>query len=505
MAHGLAGKDAGTGAARYERHRPEQTLLYQLVETHYPAFAERMASDGRPLPDYVRREFEAFLKCGRLEHGFLRVRCTDCHRERLVAFSCKKRGFCPSCGARRMTETAALLVDDILPPEPVRQWVLSFPYALRFLFAARPEVMGRVLGIVYRILSTHPIKKAGLSRATASTGAVTLIQRFGGALNLNVHFHMLLLDGVYVGDGTQVRFCRIKAPDRTELMMLVREISKRVGRYLERQGLLVRDAENCYLALEPRDEEALSGVLGSSITYRVAVGPRQGEKAFTLQTVPERTPENSDRVAQAAGFSLHAGVAAAADEKSKRERLCRYITRPAIAERRLSLTDKGQVLYTLKTPWSDGTTHVYFEPLDFMARLAALVPKPRVNLIRYHGIFAPNSPARGLITPAKRGRGTCQGTQPTQSAKTGIESRAAMTWAQRLKRVFKIDVETCEACGGQVAIIASIEDPVVIKKILSHLENTAPSSTTPRLPHTRAPPSPLPLFGQMRKAFTTVR
>jgi hypothetical protein len=84
-------------------------------------------------------------------------------------------------------------------------------------------------------------------------------------------------------------------------------------------------------------------------------------------------------VAQASGFSLHAGVAAGADEQAKRERLCRYITRPAIAERRLSLTDTGQVRYTLKTPWTDGTTQVFFEPLDFMARLAALVPKPRAS------------------------------------------------------------------------------------------------------------------------------
>jgi ribosomal protein S27E len=136
------------------------------------------------LPDYVQREFEAYLKCGRLEHGFMRVRCENCHVERLVAFSCKRRGFCPSCGARRMAESAALLVDAVFPCQPVRQWVLSFPYPLRFLFASRPVIMGRVLGIVYRAIATHLIKKAGFTKKTARTGAVTLIQRFGGALNL---------------------------------------------------------------------------------------------------------------------------------------------------------------------------------------------------------------------------------------------------------------------------------------------------------------------------------
>jgi len=96
----------------------------------------------------VQWEFEDYLKCGRFEHGFLRVRCDTCHAEHLVAFSCKRRGFCLSCGARRMAESAALLM------EPIRQWLLSVLFPLRFLFASRPDVMGRVLGIVYRAWSS---------------------------------------------------------------------------------------------------------------------------------------------------------------------------------------------------------------------------------------------------------------------------------------------------------------------------------------------------------------
>jgi hypothetical protein len=95
-----------------------------------------------------------------------------------------------------MTESAALLVDEVFPEQPVRQSVLSVPFPLRFLFASRPAIMGRVLGIVYRCIATHLIKKAGFTRKTAQTDAVTLIQRFGSALNLNVHLHMLFLDGV---------------------------------------------------------------------------------------------------------------------------------------------------------------------------------------------------------------------------------------------------------------------------------------------------------------------
>jgi ribosomal protein S27E len=172
----------------YVRHRPEATLLYELVEQRYPEFVAAREVSGRPLPRYVQDEFEAYLKCGRLEHGFLRVRCEACHAEKLVAFSCKRRGFCPSCGARRMTNCAALLADEVLPAKPIRQWVLSLPFALRFLLATDPHALTQVLGIVYRTISACVLNKARLARASGATGAVTLIQRFGSALNLNIHF-----------------------------------------------------------------------------------------------------------------------------------------------------------------------------------------------------------------------------------------------------------------------------------------------------------------------------
>ena len=129
----LPGREArlDAGAPPYQRHRPERTLLYRLVDEYYPAFLEQLTVEGRSVPGYVRREFEAYLQCGRLEHGFLRVRCDTCHAEQLVAFSCKRRGFCPSCGARRMAECATLLIDDVLPHQPMRQRRLSRHDGLR--------------------------------------------------------------------------------------------------------------------------------------------------------------------------------------------------------------------------------------------------------------------------------------------------------------------------------------------------------------------------------------
>ena len=348
--------------------------------------------------------------------------------------------------------------------------------------------MGRVLGIVYRAISSHLINKAGFTRKTAQTGAVTLIQRFGSALNLNVHFHMLFLDGVYTTTPWgKSRFHRTNAPGQQELVALVHTISHRVAGFLEREGILERDEQNSYLNLEEGEEDPMQQVLGCSVSYRIAIGPQQGRKVFTLQTLPSW--EDDDRFAQVAkesGFSLHAGVAAQRWERQKLERLCRYITRPAVSEKRLSMTPSGNIRYQLKTPYNDGTTHVIFGPLDCIAKLAALVPKPRVNLTRFHGVFAPNSKHRVDVTPAKRGKGCAR---QENEDKTPEQRHQAMTWAQRLKRVFNIDVSVCPTCGGDSRVIACIEDQAVIDKILAHLMKQGALPPPPELlPATRASP-----------------
>ena len=222
--------------------------------------------------------------------------------------------------------------------------------------------MTGVLGIVYRAIATHLNHKAGYTQKTAHTGAVTLIQRLGSALNLNIHFHMLFVDGVYVNGakGAIVRFRQVKEPSSGELNQLVHQIAHRAGRYLERQGWLERDAENDYLALDTADDDPLSVLQGPSIAYRIALGPQAGRKVFTLQTL---SPVDSDEmhratVGQVAGFNLHAGVAARGDQRRKLERLCCYVTRPAVSEQRLSLTAQGKVRYQRKTPYRDGTAHV---------------------------------------------------------------------------------------------------------------------------------------------------
>ncbi len=200
---------------------------------------------------------------------------------------------------------------------------------------------------------------------------------------------------------------------------------------------------------------------------------------LTLQSVPgfDVNP-TQQRCAEAQGFSLHAEVRCAMNQRHKLEPLCRTITRPGIANERLTLNSAGDVVLQLKSPYQDGTTHIVMSPLEFMQRLAALVPRPRLNLIRYHGVLAPNAKWRAEIVP-----GRALSANDTSADLDGAPHHSAsarMSWARLLKRVFDIDLEHCPHCGGTLKIIAVIEGPAVIAKLLAHLG--LPTRAPPRSP-----------------------
>ena len=361
--------------------------------------------------------------------GFLRLRCGDCAHEKLVAFSCKRRGCCPACGARRMAETAAHLVEHVMPQVPVRQWVVSCPIPLRHLFATQPQLLSPVLQVIHRALSTFVITHAGLTRKQAQTGAVTLIQRFGSAANLNIHLHGLLLDGVYRLTDSGPVFQAIPAPSAEQLQTVLTRIITRILKILTRNGALIEEHGLPYL-VDPDADPSLAPLHVAACTYRIALGPRAGQKVLTwkdpsLRLASQEMPQSQGCVS-AQGFSLHADTRCAPQQRQTLERLCRYITRPALGHKRLSRTPAGEVVLQLKTPYRDGTTHLVMTPLEFLQRLAALVPRPRLHLIRFHGVLAPNTALRAQIVPseAEPAPNTDEGNGECSAAST----RARMSW-----------------------------------------------------------------------------
>src|SRR6059036_797783 len=204
----------------YRPRNPEDSLLYRTIAGHLETFLARQRERGREVPQFVEREMRAYLSCGILACGFLRLKCESCGKDRLLPLSCKGRSVCPSCCGRRMVDTAAHLVDRVFPRVPVRQWVLSLPFALRYRLAYDSSLTTAVLQVFIRTLFGFlrgRAREAGIERSQC--GAVTFIQRFGGSLNANLHFHTLALDGVYVaGSSGSPEFHPLPAPEDNQVI-----------------------------------------------------------------------------------------------------------------------------------------------------------------------------------------------------------------------------------------------------------------------------------------------
>jgi hypothetical protein len=210
------------------------------------------------------------------------------------------------------------------------------------------------------------------STTRADTGVVTLIQRFGSAANLNIHLHCLVLDGVYLNRDGVPLFHEAAAPSTDKLEAVLLKIITRTMRLLSRLGALIEAPERTYLA-ETDSDGALKSLQAASCTYRIALGPRAGQKVLSLQSLPSAAKASAPELrVNAHGFSLHAAVRWRADQRAELEHLCRYITRPAIANERLKRNRAGQVVLQLKSPYKDGTTHIVMEsqgrPLPWRAR-----------------------------------------------------------------------------------------------------------------------------------------
>jgi hypothetical protein len=173
----------------YQPRDPSSTVLYQIIADHLETFLATIDADptAKGLPGYVREKCYASLQCGVLAHGFVRLGCDTCPQKMLLAFSCKRRGFCPSCAGRRMAQMAAHLVAQVIPWVSTRQWVASVPTPLRYWMASSKDLTATVHTIIRRAMHQYDVNEAvkqGMDRKTAQAGSVTCVQRFGGSINL---------------------------------------------------------------------------------------------------------------------------------------------------------------------------------------------------------------------------------------------------------------------------------------------------------------------------------
>jgi hypothetical protein len=464
-------------------------LLYRTVQEHWATFLADVEAGGGDLPAFVLDEFEAYLRCGILVHGLLRVRCKDCGHSKVVAFACKRRGFCPSCLGRRMADTAAFCVDYLFPRVPARQYVLSLPYVLRFKMAYSPDAKTMVLGAFISAINSDLRRRARKRklRGRLQSGSLTVVQRFGSSLNLNVHFHVIAMDGVYAEqpDGTML-FHPLPTPSDEDVARLARAVCRKVTRYL---GQLTGEDKDQQLTLDHLANASVQGL--------VATGPRRGCRVLRLGGTGEDAEAAimGKRCADVAGFNVHANVRVGANDRAGLEHLCRYLARPPIANDRLQELPDGRLALRFKQAWRDGTSHIVFTPHELIEKLIPLIPRPRCHLVRYHGIIGPAAKDRAKVVPTPPEPGARAGDsagankpgegEPRDINVTKMPRASRLPWALLLKRVFLTDALTCPKCAGRMKIVAAVTKPEAIRKILEHL---GIASEAPRRTAARPPP-----------------
>jgi hypothetical protein len=524
-------------AAPYVPRRPDESVLFALVKEHLEDFLRyARESYAGPLPRYVVDEFRAYLECGDFSRGFVHVQCSSCGDAMAVAFSCKLRGLCPSCTGRRMAGSAAHLVDRILPAVPTRQYVLAFPYELSGLAATRPDVLAALSRFFWESVRRHYqrwAKAAGLAASTVETGAVTGVHRAGASLNVHVHFHLLCLDGGYFEDTEgELHFEPAPAPTRADLAALLEHVHARVMRWLRRRGLL-SDADAADASNAPRDVSMAEAMATAGMQRGTLVTVRDNGDGSDEDDVALAAP--LPRVTDAVTherFNLHASVHIGASDDVGRERLCRYLNRPAFSLARLRVRRDGSVTYRVKKASRRRVTERVMTPVETLARLAAIVPPPRYPLLRFHGLLAPRHRWRARVVPkpperstksapckrrdAERGQTPASSAPPERpsvgevgdgrsaflpetanvSTSSLLRSGAAtvvaphvlslahwnrildgelyatsarLDWRTLLKRTFEYDLRVCVRCGGRLVVRAAVTDPHSIRKLLDAL------------------------------------
>jgi len=349
-----------------------------------------------------------------------------------------------------MSNTAAHMVDNVLPALPYRQWVLSVPRRVRFLLATDHVLLSQVLDMALRKVFAWQKRAARrLGITNPMCGAIGFVQRFGSLLNLNCHFHNILPDGVFAQNNNgDVVFRPVPPPTKRDVQTLVKQIARGTEKLIAKRAQREFDDEGPALLAQEQAKSLSESSFGGGGKFMV-------------------TEHASRRHAFFFGYSLHAERIVNSDDRDGLEKLCRYASRAPIAKSRLSLADNGQVVVKLKRPLQDGRRELRFGQVELLQKLAILIPPPHKNLTRYFGVFAPAHRYRADVVAI--GREPAALDQEITSKDESPMRKRGLPWAELLRRVFAIDILKCDQCGGDMKIIAIIPASEATEAILDHL------------------------------------
>jgi hypothetical protein len=425
----------GECGREYVRRRPESSVLYEAVRAGF-----RELSAQKAVPRRIREEVERYLGCGDLRRGFAHVRCGRCRESMVVAFSCKGRGLCPSCAARR-AEDAAAHGSEVLPAVPYRQWTLSLPRALRWAVVRQPKLLKvvarRLVQAVWRFQRSAARRLGARGGVRLQGGAVAQSQWFGSALQVTPHLHVLIPDGLW----RQSEFMSLPPPEPVEVEGVLRRILRQLAK--DFAGVEAGWAEDDWERVQAEGIQARLGLEREEV--ELAQG-RRGRRLATLE-----------------GFSLHADTWVSGGDRAGLERLLRYAARGPMAGSKLTKEEDGRYRYESKK----GRV-VRLTAGELVRRLLAVVPPARMHLTVFHGVFAPNARGRGEVMGERGVEVTRVLRPPGGEGKEEKARRPRLDWGTLQRRTFGVDVWRCQ-CGGRREVLAVISNRRTAEEVLGRL------------------------------------
>ncbi|MBN2256327.1 MAG: transposase zinc-binding domain-containing protein, partial [Anaerolineaceae bacterium] len=373
----------------------------------------------RPVTDEV---VDKYLQCGDPQYGFARIRCKECGAEYLRAYSCKCRGFCPSCSKRKSLDLSIFLEEELFRLVPHRHWVWSVPKILRLHFLHHRKLLPKLCKCAWK--SVTLFLHESFDRRDIFPGGILVPQTFGGMANWNPHVHALITDACWDREGNQYHMPQISDSD-------LKVIEELFAAYVFRILL---------------DEDMIS------------------------EELVERM-----RIWKHSGFSVYCGEPIEACDDNSQKTLSEYISRAPFSLERMSYNEDSDTVLYRGEHFHPGLARNFdvTDPLEWLARITSHIPKKGAKQIIYYGAYS----------QAWRGRERRQGILPKVSAdeepassmtsmkdRSPYSRRRRQQWAALLKKVWDIDTLKCPKCGGQMKVISFIEQPSVIRRILKHLD-----------------------------------
>lgn len=417
--------------------------LQALIAEHLPILTALRLAERDPLPWIVERDLNLFLTCGEEAFGHAILVCPSSGLQVKVAFTCKRRSFCPQCAWRRVEDRTHHLMNNVLAVCPYRQWVLTCPGELRKNLIYHPEVIKDVQSCFAAAVFAYLRGKAveldpTLSPEMVHPGALLFGHPASASLAANMHFHCLAYDGVFVERvrGGELEFIPFERPTDDEIQKVAEDACRRICDVLARHEMWKEDDSVCPVV----------GVRGK-VSMRV---PRENQHRSwrTVWYVGRAVGTLDDVLFAPPGepFSVFARDRVEQDDREGLENLVRYLLAPPFRLDQLTLDADGNLILELKRPRSDGTTHIKFAPEEFIEALAPLIRRPRKHAVWYHGVLARNARLRKKVV--------LQSTPTRPSKVEHVEKTPAeVAWKQLHTRADRETFLRCRQCKRHLLLM----------------------------------------------------